>query len=133
MKPSHHTSPAGTETTFTQIWTWAQELDPLLTRIAPRFVRSEPRRRALACLRGILSDTSRMCTSRKVSTLPARSSSVWTYASVAKLPHSSCHVTSSSKGPLTIVVGMAGRSPPHNAAATTVLSFRYHAIFCFLH
>jgi hypothetical protein len=30
MKPSHHTSPAGTETTFTQIWTWAQELDPCL-------------------------------------------------------------------------------------------------------
>src|SRR6266566_4196898 len=57
MKPSHHTTPAGTETTFTQIWTWAQELDRLLTRIAPRFVRQEPRRRALAYLRGILSDS----------------------------------------------------------------------------
>lgn len=59
MKPSHHTTLAATETTCTQVWRWAQELERLHARIAPRFVRPEPRRRALAYLRGILSETSR--------------------------------------------------------------------------
>src|ERR687885_916345 len=34
---------------------WSGELDALAARIAPRFVRAEPRRRALAYLRGLLS------------------------------------------------------------------------------
>jgi SRSO17 transposase len=59
MKPSHHTTRAATETTFPQVWRWAQELERLHARIAPRFVRPETRRRALAYLRGILSETSR--------------------------------------------------------------------------
>jgi len=33
---------------------WAAGLDEVLGRIAPRFVRAEPRRRAAACLRGLL-------------------------------------------------------------------------------
>src|SRR3954463_4188697 len=33
---------------------WSRELDALAARIAPRFVRAEPRRRALAYLRGLL-------------------------------------------------------------------------------
>src|ERR687897_2405758 len=33
---------------------WARDLDALAARIAPRFVRAEPRRRALAYLRGLL-------------------------------------------------------------------------------
>jgi hypothetical protein len=59
MKQSHHTTPTATETTFTQVWRWAQELERLHARIASRFARPEPRRRALAYLRGILSTTER--------------------------------------------------------------------------
>src|SRR3712207_9229771 len=33
---------------------WSRELDALAARIAPRFARTEPRRRALAYLRGLL-------------------------------------------------------------------------------
>ena len=33
---------------------WSRELEALAARIAPRFVRTEPRRRALAYLRGLL-------------------------------------------------------------------------------
>ena len=33
---------------------WTRELDALAARIAPRFGRAEPRRRALAYLRGLL-------------------------------------------------------------------------------
>ena len=33
---------------------WSRELDALAARIAPRFARAEPRRRALAYLRGLL-------------------------------------------------------------------------------
>src|ERR687886_2052365 len=33
---------------------WSRELDALAARMAPRFVRAEPRRRALAYLRGLL-------------------------------------------------------------------------------
>src|SRR5947209_4563964 len=56
MKRSHHTTLAGTETTFNQAWTRAQELGRLRTQVAPRFVRPEPRRCALAYLRGSLSE-----------------------------------------------------------------------------
>ena len=38
---------------------WAQALDELHARIAPRFARPEPRRRVLAYLRGVLSSTER--------------------------------------------------------------------------
>src|SRR5215210_2997736 len=38
---------------------WSQELDALAARIAPRFVRAEPRRRALAYLSGLLSPLER--------------------------------------------------------------------------
>src|SRR3954470_4233398 len=59
MKQAHHTTAAATETTFSEVWRWAQELERLHARIAPRFARPEPRRRALAYLQGILSETSR--------------------------------------------------------------------------
>src|SRR2546428_122955 len=48
-----------TKTTVTDVVRWTQELDRLHARIAPRFARPEPRRRALAFLHGILSNTSR--------------------------------------------------------------------------
>jgi SRSO17 transposase len=48
-----------TKTTITDVVRWTQELDRLHARIAPRFARPEPRRRALAFLHGILSTTSR--------------------------------------------------------------------------
>lgn len=38
---------------------WARELEGLAERIAPRFSRAEPRRRALAYLRGLLSPLER--------------------------------------------------------------------------
>src|SRR3712207_5437002 len=38
---------------------WPRELDALAARIAPRFVRAEPRRRALAYLRGLLAPLER--------------------------------------------------------------------------
>jgi len=38
---------------------WAQGLDEVMARIAPRFGRVEPRRRALAYLRGLLSPAER--------------------------------------------------------------------------
>src|ERR687894_1835524 len=38
---------------------WARDLEALAARIAPRFCRAEPRRRALAYLRGLLSPLAR--------------------------------------------------------------------------
>ncbi len=38
---------------------WAQELDALHARIAPRFARAEPRHRALTYLKGLLSPVER--------------------------------------------------------------------------
>ena len=55
MKQPHHTTAARMETTFTEVWQWGQELERLYARIAPRFARPEPRRRALAYLKGIVS------------------------------------------------------------------------------
>ncbi len=44
---------------------WSRELDALAARIAPRFGRAEPRRRALAYLRGLLAPLERKnCASR---------------------------------------------------------------------
>src|SRR5260370_16929258 len=48
-----------TKTTVTDVVRWTQELERLHARIAARFARPEPRRRALAFLHGILSNTSR--------------------------------------------------------------------------
>lgn len=42
-----------------QVREWADELNSLHTRIAPRFPRAEPRRRALSYLRGLLSQVER--------------------------------------------------------------------------
>ena len=60
MKQPQYTTPTDQETTFTQVWRGAQELERLHARIAPRFARAEPRCRALAYLQGLLS-----CTERK--------------------------------------------------------------------
>ncbi|EFH85321.1 transposase [Ktedonobacter racemifer DSM 44963] len=43
----------------TAVWRWGQELERLHARIASRFVRPEPRRRALAFLKGIVSSVER--------------------------------------------------------------------------
>jgi DDE superfamily endonuclease len=49
----------GTKTTIVEVWKWGQELERLNARIAPRFARPEPRRRALAFLKGIVSSIER--------------------------------------------------------------------------
>jgi SRSO17 transposase len=59
MKHHSPTIAQGIRTTVTDVVRWTQELDRLHARIAPRFARPEPRRRALAFLHGILSHTSR--------------------------------------------------------------------------
>lgn len=59
MKPSPCPTPAVSRTTSTQVCRWAQNLFELHTRIAPHFARPEPRRRALAYLQGIVSETAR--------------------------------------------------------------------------
>lgn len=59
MKPSIHTISQETQPTITDVLRWSQEVERLHARIAPRFARPEPRRRALAYLQGILSDTER--------------------------------------------------------------------------
>src|SRR6266849_6735084 len=55
MKYSQYSIPEGTQTTFVEVWRWGQELERLHARIAPRFARPEPHRRALAYLQGIVS------------------------------------------------------------------------------
>src|ERR687886_602368 len=45
--------------TATDVRTWADELGAVGERLARRFTRSEPRRRAVAYLRGLLSDAER--------------------------------------------------------------------------
>jgi SRSO17 transposase len=59
MKRLQPITPAGTPTTFIEVWKWGQELERLYARIAPHFARPEPRRRALAFLKGIVSATQR--------------------------------------------------------------------------
>ena len=59
MKQDKHTTFTETRTTSADVCRWVQSLSRLHARIAPRFVRPEPRRRALAYLQGLLSDTSR--------------------------------------------------------------------------
>jgi hypothetical protein len=57
MQQGHHITPTGAETTVADVWRWGQELERLHARIARRFVRPEPRRRAMAFLKGIVSST----------------------------------------------------------------------------
>ncbi len=59
MKQDKHTTHTETRTTAADVCRWVQELCHLHARIAPRFARPEPRRRALSYLQGLLSDTSR--------------------------------------------------------------------------
>lgn len=44
-----------TISTLDQVREWADELDDLHARIAPRFTRAEPRQRVLSYLQGLLS------------------------------------------------------------------------------
>src|SRR5512135_1652607 len=59
MKQNQHITFNGPQTTPTDVCHWAQQLVRLHARIAPRFARAEPRRRVLAYLQGILSETER--------------------------------------------------------------------------
>src|SRR6266700_1966831 len=59
MKHDQHITCSGDRTTSTDVCRWVQRLVDLHTRIAPRFARPEPRRRALAYLKGILSEIAR--------------------------------------------------------------------------
>jgi len=59
MKPRHHTTDHEAETTTAEIVQWVQALWDLHARIAPRFARPEPRRRALAYLQGLMSEIER--------------------------------------------------------------------------
>src|SRR5437016_7670553 len=59
MKQDERTTPPETRPTAADVCRWAQELFHLHARIAPRFARPEPRRRALLYLQGILSETAR--------------------------------------------------------------------------
>src|SRR5437763_3684460 len=59
MKLQQHTIPMGTRTTLRDVVHWEQALRQLHARIAPRFARPEPRRRALAYLQGVMSEIER--------------------------------------------------------------------------
>src|SRR5438876_1351083 len=59
MKHPQHTTPKEAGTSCSQIGRWAQALARLHARIAPRFARPEPRRRALAYLQGLMSSIER--------------------------------------------------------------------------
>lgn len=59
MKQDHHITFADLKTTPTHVASWAYELTQLHRRLAPRFARPEPRRRALLYLQGLLSATER--------------------------------------------------------------------------
>ena len=56
---SPRTSATAYEPSLPEIAGWADELEALHARIAPRFERAEPRRRALAYLKGLLSSAER--------------------------------------------------------------------------
>jgi SRSO17 transposase len=59
MERDYHTTLTGKATTPADVCRWVQGLFRLHARLAPRFARPEPRRRALAYLQAILSDTAR--------------------------------------------------------------------------
>lgn len=59
MKHPHHTTPPPTGPTPSDIGRWPLSLFELHARLAPRFARSEPRRRALRYLQAVISDLPR--------------------------------------------------------------------------
>jgi hypothetical protein len=59
MKPDQESTLDGVKTTLSQVAGWAQALTVLHGRIAPRFARPQPRRRALSYLQGVLSEIER--------------------------------------------------------------------------
>jgi SRSO17 transposase len=59
MKPTQDITHSSSKTTSKEIVRWVQDLMDLHARIAPRFARPEPRRRVLAYLQGVMSDTPR--------------------------------------------------------------------------
>src|SRR5437660_11144230 len=59
MKPPYHTTPEPAEPTLNQIGRWPVSLFALHARLAPRFARSEPRRRALRYLQAVISEIPR--------------------------------------------------------------------------
>ncbi len=59
MPHDQHIMPRLQATTPADVCRWVQSLFRLHARIAPRFARPEPRRRALLYLQGILSETER--------------------------------------------------------------------------
>jgi hypothetical protein len=59
MKHHSPTIPQAAKITIADVVRWPHELARLHARIAPHFARAEPRRRALAYVQGILSETSR--------------------------------------------------------------------------
>src|SRR5258708_3334455 len=59
MKPHPHTTPPPAEPTPSEIGTWPLSLRHLQERLASRFARSEPRRRALLYLQAVISDIPR--------------------------------------------------------------------------
>ncbi len=59
MKQNNPTTFTGSRTTPSDVCRWVETLFRLHARIAPRFARPEPRRRVLAYLQGILSETTR--------------------------------------------------------------------------
>src|SRR5579859_7743038 len=59
MKQKQHSTCNEIRTTPKDVVRWVQDLSQLHARIAPHFARPEPRRRALAYLQGILSETER--------------------------------------------------------------------------
>lgn len=59
MKPQHHTTSDEIRPSLKEIAGWSLQLQQLHRRIAPRFARPEPRRRALLYLQGILSEIPR--------------------------------------------------------------------------
>jgi SRSO17 transposase len=59
MKHPQQITPVGAKTTVIDVWKWGLELERLHGLIAPRFARPEPRRRALAYLKGIVSSVER--------------------------------------------------------------------------
>src|SRR5712691_7734724 len=59
MKHPYDTTPEPAEPTLSEIGTWPVSLLHLHARLAPRFARSEPRRRALRYLQAVISDIPR--------------------------------------------------------------------------
>ena len=59
MKPQQHSISIGARTTLRDLVHWAPARSQLHARIAPRFARPEPRRRALSYLQGLLSSVER--------------------------------------------------------------------------